>query len=681
MASNKHGYYEGVDDLEEGCGVAEPGTRRSSQRYHLTQAQLRKLTPFQRPEIDPQTGRVQLVPNRDGKPQRYLLTMGGGSLPGFGVYVGKTKTSYEVQVGTGSKVKRLTLGDVHSLTLEEAFRKAVDARELIRKTGDTPKRNEKRHEDALVARQKTVEQCMDGYISYLEKRMKNGLVKPASVEAAKDSLTRLSRKEVGLSKVEIRDLLVADADSVSKDNLPLIVRAWHDCRRACMELSNRLTEQEKDVLRNAAAWYNALETNKKLEGVPTIKDWWELKPSHLQELGFKGRHIQRALSAGLAATEHTFGDLHRAIKRFIEEEKRLADIQDRQAEVRADPTWILKELGYFRDQTQLRAHHRKAQTRNPLGEAAEDPSLQRAMKALIQRRDLFSDPIQKVGVDYLFIVLLWGLRRNEGAVLRWYVDCTDDELLNESRSWVWLASHSEEKNPTTGKRGSQAFLHDTKTGEVRLIPICYFAERILRQRWEDRLATVEGHEERLRKAKNALVDAQQRTTDERKLAAYRVAINREDARRVNSAWVFPARSTKAKDGHYKDSKALLKNLRVETGRLDLSRDIDQGLTVHDFRRTLGRFASKQLSSRMVSELLRHFQRDKDSGAKTTEQFYTDQEWVDVRSALGQIEEAMIRTSPRVWNRLKGPDKPVLDEVNDPPVKLAWSRRGQGDEEE
>jgi hypothetical protein len=88
---------------------------------------------------------------------------------------------------------------------------------------------------------------------------------------------------------------------------------------------------------------------------------------------------------------------------------------------------------------------------------------------------------------------------------------------------------------------------------------------------------------------------------------------------------------------------------------------------------------------MVSELLRHFQRDgndgKDKGSDTSEQFYTDQEWSDVRSALAQVEEAMIRTSPRVWNRLKGPDKPVLDEAGDPPVQLAWSRQGAGEEEE
>lgn len=664
MASEKRVYYAGGGVSEQGCEVVD--TTKRGQRYNLTQAQLRKLTPFQFPDIDPSTGRTHLIPKADGKPYRVMLSMGGGNIPGFGVYIGKTKSTYEVQVGQGSKTKRETLGNVQTLTLEEAYRKAVDARQVIRATGESPKRSKQVHESALEARQMTVGKALERYIRSLEERMSNNQVKPASVKAVENSLSRIKRAGVQLHEVEIRDLLEDAYGAKSKDKTPKIVEAWNACRKACMNESNQLTKEQKKVL-NAAG------------------EWWTFDTAKMTALGFKGRHIQKALAAGSAATEHTFGDIHRAIKLVIEDEAILSTLQKRDAELKVDPTLVLYKRGYFRDHTALRAHHRKAQTRNPLGEADDDQSLQLAMKALIQRRDLFTDPTQKVGVDYLFIVLLWGLRRNEGARLRWYADCSSDELLRESRSWVWLASHPEEKNPTTGRRGSQAFLHDTKTKEVRLIPIAYFAERILRMRWDDRLDTVQGHDDRMAKAKAGLAEAKKRTLDEGKLAAYRTAINRVESRLTNSAWVFPARSVKAKDGHYKDSKSLLKNLRLETGRLDLSKDIDVGLTVHDFRRTLGRFASKHLSGRMVSELLRHFQRDgtdgKDKSSDTSEQFYTDQEWSDVRGAFGQVEEAMIRSSPRVWNRLKGPDKPVLDEANDPPVKLAWSRRNQGEEEE
>ena len=88
---------------------------------------------------------------------------------------------------------------------------------------------------------------------------------------------------------------------------------------------------------------------------------------------------------------------------------------------------------------------------------------------------------------------------------------------------------------------------------------------------------------------------------------------------------------------------------------------------------------------MVSEVVRHSQArgtdGEDTMASNTERFYTDQEWADIRTAFATVEEAMIRTSPRVWNRLKGPDKPVLDEVNDPPVVLSTPEPTKGDEEE
>ena len=47
-------------------------------------------------------------------------------------------------------------------------------------------------------------------------------------------------------------------------------------------------------------------------------------------------------------------------------------------------------------------------------------------------------------------------------------------------SWAWLAPKPNTKNPTTGLRGSQVFFHDTKNGQFQLLPVAYFAERILR---------------------------------------------------------------------------------------------------------------------------------------------------------------------------------------------------------
>ena len=48
----------------------------------------------------------------------------------------------------------------------------------------------------------------------------------------------------------------------------------------------------------------------------------------------------------------------------------------------------------------------------------------------------------------------------------------------------------------------------------------------------------------------------------------------------------------------------------------------------------------------------------------------------MQEAMAKVEEAMVATSPRVWNILKGPDKQMLDEHRDPPLTLP-SRRSLG----
>lgn len=53
--------------------------------------------------------------------------------------------------------------------------------------------------------------------------------------------------------------------------------------------------------------------------------------------------------------------------------------------------------------------------------------------------------------------------------------------------------------------------------------------------------------------------------------------------------------------------------------------------------------------------------------------YTEQEWSKLREAMGRVEEHMVATSPRVWNRLKGTDKPRLDESGDAPVSIFSAR--------
>ena len=230
-------------------------------------------------------------------------------------------------------------------------------------------------------------------------------------------------------------------------------------------------------------------------------------------------------------------------------------------------------------------------------------------------------------------------------------------------SWVWLAPKPDAKNPTTGLRGSQVFFHDTKNGQIQLLPVAYFAERILRWRFDDSYMKERALTRELAKAK--------REGDKQRVAHIEWQL-------ANLArWVFPARNPKSKEGHHTDSKAILHNVRLDAGLLDPKRGIDIGLTPHDLRRTLGRFAGKLLPGHVVSQLLNHHS-DQDGGgkmAKVTER-YSKQEWPALQEAMDKVEGAMIATSPRVWNILKGPDRPMLDEIRDPPLNLP-SRRALG----
>lgn len=147
----------------------------------------------------------------------------------------------------------------------------------------------------------------------------------------------------------------------------------------------------------------------------------------------------------------------------------------------------------------------------------------------------------------------------------------------------------------------------------------------------------------------------------------------EQARRAlaRSVFVFPARSHRSKTGHYSDSKSIVANVRRDAGLLDLRAEVDIGLTTHDFRRILGRYAGLLFGeSRIVSQLLHHHTPGPgtDRMAAVSER-YTEQEWSKLREAMGRVKESMIAMSPRVWNRLKGTDKPRPDEVNDEPATI------------
>lgn len=599
-------------------------------KYRLTQAQLRSLSIEQRPELD-ENGRVVLVPNPGGKPYRFRDGTPGAPV-GFGFYVGPTGVFYELRTQHEGVRRRIALGSVQELSLARAHELAGAQRHHIRQTGLDPRDTVRTEVARQRARGMTVGDALRAYIQHLEERLVRGKAKAGGVEGVKDSLARLEREEVGLADRSIASLTDKD-----------ILEAWDRLRHSCMLKSNRIKPATKQFLTAQG-------------------QWWKLSYADLVRLGLTGKTVALAHAAGLTATEQTMGNASRAVDRAMKAERKVAAQAGRQPALAHNPFEVLYEEGYYRSNRDLAKHYEAARVRNPLGtdnSATGNQTLPMVLKALVGRRDM-QNGHNAVGVDYVLLTLLWGSRRSETAKLRWYDSCSADELELQLASWAWLAPTPEAKNPTTGMRGSQVFFHDTKNGEFQLLPVAYFAERVLRWRRDD---SIMKERERTTAMEQAKREGDQKAAD-------RHAWHLANLRR----WVFPARNPQSKAGHHTDSKAILHNVRIDAGLLDPEQGIDIGLTPHDLRRTLGRFAGRLLPGHVVSQLLNHHSdREGERMAKVTER-YSQQEWPELQEAMAKVEEAMIATSPRVWNMLKGPDKQMLDEHRDPPLKLPTRRR-------
>lgn len=605
----------------------------SLQKYRLTQAQLRSLTMAQRPALD-QQGHVVLVPNETGKPYRFGDATPGAPL-GFGFYVGPMGAFYELRNQHNGVRRRLALGSVQELTLARAHELAGAQRHHIRQTGEDPRERVRTEVARQKARGKTVEEALADYIAHLEDRLARGRAKPGGVHGVKDALARLQRPEVNLAGKAIATLTAKDLRT-----------AWNGLRHTCMLQSNRLSPETKAFLVKQG-------------------EWWNLRLEDLVKLGLTGKTVAKAHAAGLTATEQTMGNASRAVERALKAERIAAANAGRNPALVHNPFEALVDEDRYRSTQDLAKYYDAAKVRNPLGtdeSATGNQTLPTVLKALVGRRDM-QNGHNAVGVDYLLLTLLWGSRRSEAAKLRRYESCSPEELSMQLVSWAWLAPKPNAKNPTTGLRGSQVFFHDTKNGQIQLLPVAYFAERILRWRFDDSIM-------KQRKLTKDLAKAQ-REEDAKQVAHIQWQLTQL------ARWVFPARNPKSKEGHHTDSKAILHNVRIDAGLLDPERGIDIGLTPHDLRRTLGRFAGKLLPGHVVSQLLNHHSDRDERGqmAKVTER-YSQQEWPALQEAMAKVEEAMIRTSPRVWNMLKGPELVCLDEIHDRPLSLP-SRRALG----
>lgn len=198
-----------------------------------------------------------------------------------------------------------------------------------------------------------------------------------------------------------------------------------------------------------------------------------------------------------------------------------------------------------------------------------DGSLGRFLDALWQRRKIEN---YRTACDYLLLTLLWGTRRGEAAPLRWRHRISDRQA--QVCSWVDL-------------KGGWVSFFDTKNRFKHTLPLTPAVGRIL--------------------------------------------VLREES--VAGEWVFPARSSRAKQGHYLDSKALLSGLR-QSAQIGV-------LRTHDLRRTFSTVAEEMASYAVLKRLLNHRALSDVTGR------YPKVDDERLLEELGRIERAMLSSAPVV----------------------------------
>ncbi|ELX1715734.1 tyrosine-type recombinase/integrase [Escherichia coli] len=298
------------------------------------------------------------------------------------------------------------------------------------------------------------------------------------------------------------------------------------------------------------------------------------------------RKFDEIASRARTAAEQTFRWINVAVRHAIEIEAGNAQTQQRQPSLSYNPFSILKVQKKFRTRSELEDSYKAKGVRNPL---SPKDTLDRFLTALHNKRSF-----NRLGCDYLLLTVLLGARKEETASLCWREVLTEEEA--RTTSYVDLENR-------------MIRFFDTKNRNDHELPICDATKRIL----EDRRDIVNDNEKR---------------ADKRK-------------------WVFPARSSRSKIGHYSDSKSLRENLCQEAGIVKLG--------MHDLRRTFGRVAEELTSYAVVKKLLNH--------RNTTDptERYANPDQDRVYEALQRIELNMLLTSPELYNSLLASSKypPIL----------------------
>lgn len=555
-------------------------------------------------------GRAALVPSPDNKPWRFLDATQGAPV-GFGVYVGKTQATFEVQRKVNGRVMRFSIGDTRDMTLEQAHLRAQELLVKARGSGAHPRAAERKELSVRATKRLTVGDAMGDYHDMLASRQRPAT--DSTLKMMRNCIARLKRPEVGLADVALLDL---DEDQVKKAFLATKLSAALASNRLDVATKTLLEAKVKKALLEIKLARSGA-SNRVNDAANTLleaKVKMELTDKELLALGHKTEaERMRVRAAGVSAAEQTFAAAFRAVEFVVDREARQAKKAGRNPALFGNDFQVLYEEGWMRDGKALHNYYTKARVRNPLGE--KDRTLGRAIEWLWSRKGAQGGQ-NATAVDYLLLTLFLGARRNETAPLAWFDRLTPDERTRQS--WVWVegmdsAPKKGKKvttNPDTGHPGPQVLFFKTKNGRDHNMPLGPFSRAILQARFEHRLPA----------------------TDPR------------------GKWVFPARSQKAKDGHYKDSKAIMRNLS-EHGLSEL----EWGPTPHDLRRTLGRYAGKlNIPARITSRLFNHLppkHQDNDQGSGSTMR-YQDAEWHELQDALDRVEQEMMASAPAVYNTLK-----------------------------
>ncbi len=293
------------------------------------------------------------------------------------------------------------------------------------------------------------------------------------------------------------------------------------------------------------------------------------------------RKFDEIASRARTAAEQTFRWINVAVRHAIEIEASNAQTQQRQPSLSYNPFSILKVQKKFRTRSELEDSYKAKGIRNPL---SPKDTLGRFLTALHNKRSF-----NRLGCDYLLLTILLGARKEETASLCWKEHLSVEEV--KTTSYVDLE-----------KRIIR--FYDTKNRNDHELPICDAVKCILEDRHD------------------IVFDAETRPERQK--------------------WVFPARSTRSKVGHYSDSKSLREYLCQEAGITKLG--------MHDLRRTFGRVAEELTSYAVVKRLLNH----RNTTDPTERYAVPDDE--RIFEALQRIELHMLMTAPRLYNALLASSK-------------------------